>query len=349
MAILAIESSCDETAAAVIALSGELKASIVRSQQKVHANYGGVVPEIASRSHCVYMLPIIEEALAQAAIDYAALKGIAVTAGPGLLGSLLVGLASAKALALGLNIPLIAVDHLEAHIAAAYIGEARPDFSRAPVMALVISGGHTALYLWKEVGELHLLGNTVDDAVGEAFDKVAAQLQLGYPGGPVIDKIAGAYQGALLPLPIPMQHSKDLQFSFSGLKTAVVQHLKLHPALNETSQAQVAASFQAAAIEALATKLAAALRRNPNVQEVVVCGGVAANQGLRRRLQAIPEIKTRTLKIPPPKYCTDNAAMIARLGLDYFQRQQFSSLDTASYTSFSRSPVCRHEKTESPQ
>jgi N6-L-threonylcarbamoyladenine synthase len=333
MAILAIETSCDETAAAVINGDGVLLSSIVRSQEKIHANYGGIVPEIASRSHCLYMLPIVEQALAVAKVEYPQLEAIAVTNGPGLLGSLLVGVSTAKALAYGLQIPLIGIDHLEAHIAAAYLGRERPDFAAGPVLAMVISGGHSAIYLLHDFGKLELIGATVDDAVGEAFDKIGAHLQLGYPGGPVIDRLAQDYQGAYIVFPMPMQNSGNLNLSFSGLKTAVVTYCKKHQPINVT---QVVASFQKAAVGSLVHKLELALARHPKIKEVVVCGGVACNKGLRLALEKLPALQAKTLRIPPPIHCTDNAAMIARLGLDRFQRRQFTPLDCSPYTSYNR-------------
>lgn len=337
MTLLAIETSCDETAAAVVDTDGRLLASTVRSQELLHAQFGGVVPEVASRAHNAYILPIVDKALADAGRKYADLKAVAVTAGPGLLGSLLVGLSTAKALAFALKVPLVAVDHLQAHVAAAFIdGKLAPRF---PMLALVVSGGHTVLYRIDDFGRQRILGATRDDAVGEAYDKVGALLQLGYPGGPIIDKLATAYQGEFIDFPVPMQHSGDLQFSFSGLKTAVVDYCRKHPVLDEKSKQRVAASFQKAAVTALVVKLEQALRAqraefsSTPIAQVVVCGGVACNSALRRALSQSPIVSKYETLIPEPRFCTDNAAMIAWLGLQQFKRGDVASLSLAPYAS----------------
>ncbi len=342
MALLGIETSCDETAAAVISDQGEILSSIVRSQQQLHAPFLGVVPEVASRSHCTTMLPIIDAALKSAGIDYPQLSAVAVTTGPGLRGSLLVGLVTAKALAYGLQLPLIGVDHLEAHIAAAFLGEAEPRF---PLLALVISGGHTMLCFLTRFGEMEIVGNTLDDAVGEAYDKVATFLDLGYPGGPIIDRLAEEYAGDLIELPIPMQRSGDLNFSFSGLKTAVVQFCRAYPKEVGEHKDKIAASFQRAAVTSLMQKLLRAGELYPQVQQIIVCGGVSCNRALRRALREQPVFRQRPLLLPEPQYCTDNAAMIAKLGHYYFKRENFTPLDVSPYTSASHSPVC-HRRTD---
>ncbi|MFQ5899153.1 MAG: tRNA (adenosine(37)-N6)-threonylcarbamoyltransferase complex transferase subunit TsaD [Candidatus Methylomirabilia bacterium] len=310
MLVLGIETSCDETAAAVLADGGKILASVVASQDKIHASYGGVVPELASRRHLEVILPVIEQALDDARVTLRELQGIAVTQGPGLVGSLLVGCSVAKALAYVHRLPLVAVNHLEGHVFSAVLVEPRPEY---PFLALVVSGGHTALYLVPEPLRYRLVGQTRDDAAGEAFDKVAKLLQLGYPGGPVIERTAKRGDPHAIPFPVAQMTDGAPDFSFSGIKTAVSLFVRQHAPLSELMVADVAASFQATAVKMLARKtVKAALRQS--VKRVVLTGGVAANSTLRAALRTEAEERGWELFIPPPSLCTDNAAMIAAAG-----------------------------------
>jgi N6-L-threonylcarbamoyladenine synthase len=309
MLVLGIESSCDETAAAVVS-NGKMLSNIIASQIKDHSKYGGVVPEIASRKHIEAINPVIREALADAHVTLQEIEGIAVTRGPGLIGSLLIGLSTAKAIAYALNIPLVGVNHLEGHIAASFLAEKPPAF---PFVALVVSGGHTNVYLVKNYHDFHLLGQTRDDAAGEAFDKAAKLLNLGYPGGVVIDKMAkqGGNPQAIA-FPRAMKDSPD--FSFSGLKTSLLMMLKKRGRDFEESQLpDVVASYQEAIVDVLVEKTIKAARDNA-IERIVVCGGVAANGRLREKFAAVADANKIELFIPPSILCTDNAAMIAAIG-----------------------------------
>jgi N6-L-threonylcarbamoyladenine synthase len=314
---LGIETSCDETSAAVVVDGREVRSNIVSSQVELHARYGGVVPEIAARAHIEQVRPIIEQALEQADVAYADLDAIAVTTGPGLVGSLLIGVTAAKVPALAYDLPLVAVDHIEAHATSAALLAETPPW---PAVALAVSGGHTSIYLVRDFLDIELLGQTVDDAAGEAFDKVAAILELGYPGGPVIDRIARDGNPDAIRFPRSWLDQPHLNFSFSGLKTAVLYHVygsgrKYGTAshLSETEIADVAASFQAALIEPLIKKTIAAARQT-GANDVVVGGGVASNTALRSGLQAACDEAGLTLHLTPTEYCGDNAAMVAALG-----------------------------------
>ena len=320
--ILAIESSCDETSAAVVVDGREVRSNVVSSQIALHTKYGGVVPEIAARAHIEQISPIIEEALQQAEIGYADLDAIAVTDGPGLVGSLLIGVTAAKVLALTHNLPLVPVDHIEAHATSAALLTDEPPW---PAIALVVSGGHTSLYLVRDFLDIKLLGQTVDDAAGEAFDKVAAILELGYPGGPVIDRLAKTGNTKAIRFPRAWLDKPELNFSYSGLKTAVLYHVfgagrkygdVSH--LSEEQIADIAASFQAALIEPLVVKTLAAVRQE-NVGAVVVGGGVAANSMLRAELQQACDKAGLALHLTPLAYCGDNAAMIGAMAHRRFQ------------------------------
>jgi N6-L-threonylcarbamoyladenine synthase len=282
------------------------------------------------------MLPMIEQALSEAELTTKDLKAVAATAGPGLLGSLLVGLASAKALAHSLNIPFIAIDHLEAHSIAAFLEKNDLSF---PNLTLLISGGHTLLFYQEELGKIEIIGKTLDDAVGEAYDKISTKLELGYPGGPVIDQLSADYRGDFFDLPVPMKRSADLNFSFSGLKTAVVYKINSTKNVDSSFKSKLAASFQRSAIDALTIKLKLAIAAYPNTKNIIVCGGVACNKGLRRELESASWVDQQKLRIPPANYCTDNAAMVGYLAMCYFNRQQLSDLDTKPYTSANLSPV----------
>ncbi|MHB8766973.1 MAG: tRNA (adenosine(37)-N6)-threonylcarbamoyltransferase complex transferase subunit TsaD [Deferrisomatales bacterium] len=307
--ILAIESSCDETAAAVLRGERELLADVVASQAEVHAEYGGVVPELACRAHSEAIVPVVEQALAQAGVGLADLTAVAVTQGPGLAGALLVGISFAKALCWVRDTPLVPVHHLEAHLAAAFLEGDVP----TPFVGLVVSGGHTALYLCPERGRYRRLGQTLDDAAGEAFDKFAKVLGLGYPGGGEIDRLARQGDPARFPFPRPMLHD-GLDFSFSGLKTAARLHWeKGGGGLAGQDLWDTCASFQAAVVDTLAHKAFRALAET-GAGCLVACGGVACNSGLRERLAREAAARGVRLVVPRPRFCTDNAAMVAGAG-----------------------------------
>ncbi len=308
--ILGIETSCDETAAAVLADGAKILASVVHSQDTIHAPYGGVVPELASRRHVEIIVPVIQKALAAAGASLSDLTGIAVTQGPGLVGSLLVGLSVAKSLAYVARLPLVGVNHLEGHIYAAFLQEPSPAY---PFLALVVSGGHTALYLAREPLRYEVIGQTRDDAAGEAFDKVAKLLGLGFPGGPIIERTALSGDANAVPLPVAHMTDGAPDFSFSGIKTAVSLHVKRAGRLSPARVADIAASFQATVVKMLVRKTVRAAHAL-GVHRIVLTGGVAANKALRGALEAEVAERGWELFIPPPALCTDNAAMIAAAG-----------------------------------
>ncbi len=306
MKILGIETSCDETAAAVVQDGRKALSSIVASQVDIHSRFGGIVPEVASRQHLLTIIPIIEQAMAQAQAQWSDLDGIAVTCGPGLAGSLLIGVNIAKAIALSQHLPLLGVNHLEGHIYANWLEGNTPDL---PAICLIVSGGHSDLILMKGHGDYQLLGRTRDDAAGEAFDKVSRILELGYPGGPAIEKAALSGNSARFRLPRAWLKDND-DFSFSGLKTAV---LRLAAEQSIAAIADIAASFQDAVADVLVTKTVSAAKRL-GARQILLCGGVAANRLLRRMLTDRSPIP---ILMPNPTLCTDNAAMIASCG--YFR------------------------------
>jgi N6-L-threonylcarbamoyladenine synthase len=321
MLVLGIESSCDETAAAVVA-GGKMLSNVIASQISDHRKYGGVVPEIASRKHIEAINPVIREALSEAQITFREIEGIAVTRGPGLIGSLLIGLSTAKALAYALNIPLVGVNHLEGHIAASFLVSKTPDF---PFVALVVSGGHTNVYLVKDYHRFQLMGQTRDDAAGEAFDKAAKLLNLGYPGGVVIDKLARRGNPRAIGFPRAMKDSSD--FSFSGLKTSLFTMLKKRGCNFDKSEVpDVVASYQEAIVDVLVEKTMRAATEN-DISQVVVCGGVAANGRLREKFAVAADSAKIELFIPPIILCTDNAAMIAAIGEIMLKNGYRDSLD----------------------
>ena len=311
--ILGIETSCDETAAAVVANGSDVLSSVVSSQIDLHARFGGVVPEIASRAHVQLLTPVVAEVLVEAGVDSSAIDAVAATIGPGLVGSLLVGISAAKALALVWGVPFVGVNHLEAHLYAAFLED--PDLE-PPLVVLLASGGHTLLVAMDGHGRYRQLGTTVDDAAGEAFDKVARFLGLGYPGGPAIDRVALAGDPDAIAFPRPML-DQGYDFSFSGLKTAVITYVRKHP---DVSTADVAASFQRAIVDVLVAKARQAARE-VGANGLCLAGGVAANSLLRERvLDACVEDGLRPF-LPSHQFCTDNAAMVAaaawwRLGSD---------------------------------
>jgi N6-L-threonylcarbamoyladenine synthase len=305
--ILAIETSCDDTCAAVVD-GPEILANVISSQDEAHAEFGGIVPEIASRRHLELAVPVVEAALAEAGVGLDRIDAVAVTAGPGLIGALLVGLSTAKAIAAPRRLPLIPVDHLQGHVAANFLA---PEPLEPPFLCLVASGGHTFLAAVRDHSGYELLGQTLDDAAGEAFDKVARLLGLGFPGGPALQKLAERGNPEAFELPLAMARDPGLDFSFSGLKTALVYLCRdLGPDEVGERRADLAASFQAAAVGQLTAKLRRALKRG-EWEAVALGGGVAANRPLREAVAALCEEQGLRLKLVPLRLCTDNAAMIA--------------------------------------
>ncbi len=343
MLVLGIESSCDETGAAVVDDTGRVHSDVVRSQVALHAPYGGVVPEVAARDHIRALAPVVAQALADAGVSLASVDAIAVTHRPGLVGALLVGLQAAKGLAWAANKPLVGVDHLVGHLLSVFL--TRSDEARAaepprfPFIGLLVSGGHTALYRCDgpHREQIEELGATRDDAVGEAFDKVAKLLGLGYPGGPVVDRLAqrGVAERAAVELPLPMAQS--LEFSFSGIKSAVARHVKSTPPADDQAVADLAAAFQAAVTRTLVSKTLRAAKRT-NIPRVVVAGGVAANRELRERMRAACDERGLALFIPPFASCTDNAAMIAYAGA---VKRAHGVTDALSLAPFTRTELPR--------
>lgn len=317
MILLGIETSCDETAAAVVADGRQVLADVVATQFDLHAQYGGVVPELAARRHQENILPVIRAAISQAGLSLADLTAIAVTQGPGLIGALVIGFAVAKSLAYALKVPLVGVHHLHAHLATPFLSAAPPEF---PFIALVVSGGHTNLYRVAGFRDITLLGRSRDDAAGEAFDKVAKLLHLGYPGGIAIEQLAAAGNPQAFTLPRPRIAGEPLTFSYSGLKTAVATLVRQHPDLITApgGPADLAASFQAAVVDSLVSRALLAVEQH-NCSRLVVAGGVAANRRLRQELQAHTQAAGVSLFLPPPAHCTDNAAMVAALGYHLLQ------------------------------
>lgn len=319
--VLGIETSCDETAAAVIC-GRKILSDEIASSASIQALYGGVVPEIASRAHTDYVADVVERAVKNAGISYQDIDAVAVTYGAGLLGALLVGVSFAKAFAYALNKPLIAVNHIRGHLAAAYLDS--PDL-KPPFVTLLASGGHTAILYTKTESEFEILGATLDDAAGEAFDKVARVLGLKYPGGPNIERCALNGQ-ANIPMPKMLKGGGGYNFSYSGLKTAVINYCHTKEQKNEEySKADVAASFQSAAVDVLVEKVIAAAKEKRS-KCVTVGGGVAANGYLRQSLQAACDKYGLRLVLPEKRYCTDNAAMIASEGLVQFRLGNFADM-----------------------
>lgn len=325
MNILAIESSCDETSAAVIS-NGKIYSNIVAGQL-IHERFGGVVPELASRAHQQHILPVVENALEKAKITKKQLDAIAFTRGPGLLGSLLVGTSFAKAMALGLNIPLIEVNHIQAHVLAHFIDEPAPAF---PFLCLTVSGGHTQIVLVRDHLTMEVIGETQDDAVGEAFNKTAKLLGLPYPGGPLVDKYA--QQGNPEAFEFPLSEMPRYNFSFSGIKTSILYFLKANLAKNpnfiKENIADICASVQHTLIRMLLQKLRRAAREL-QIKEVAIAGGVSANSGLRKALQELGEKEKWNVYIPQFQYCTDNAGMIAMAAHFKYLKGEFTSQEVS--------------------
>jgi len=316
MLMLGVETSCDDTAAAVLRDGSVILANLVSSQDQVHSPYGGVVPELASRQHIQSIVPIVDAALQTAAVAIQDLDGIAVTYGPGLVGSLLVGLSVAKGISFRWNIPYVGINHLEAHLLAIQLEEA----VSFPYIALLASGGHTLLYCVRGVGEYVFLGGTRDDAAGEAYDKVAKMMGLGYPGGRAIDNLAKSGNAKAIRFPRARMKRSSYEFSFSGIKTSVWHYLKSQPREQwESNKADIAASFQEAVVDMLVRPtIKAAL--TIGVKRVVLSGGVAANSRLREKMKEMAAGESIETFFPAPKFCTDNAAMIALTGYYWLKR-----------------------------
>jgi N6-L-threonylcarbamoyladenine synthase len=308
--VLGIESSCDETAVSVVRNATQVLASEVSSQIETHRQYGGVVPEVASRQHLETLPRLVEQAFQKAGVSYGDLTGVAVTAAPGLIGALLVGLSAAKALAFRLDLPLAAVHHIEAHLYAAQLDREPIEF---PALGLVVSGGHTEIYDIQNWGGYRLLASTRDDAAGEAFDKVAKLMGLGYPGGPMIEKLARVWEGKKETFPRVRMTDGTQDFSFSGVKTAVSLELQKNPLQTEGDRQRLAARFQNTVLLEINSRIQTALGAG-GYKSLIVGGGVACNQTLRETLGRTTDSFGVALRVPPPKYCSDNAAMIAGLG-----------------------------------
>lgn len=320
MRVLAIETSCDDTAAAVLLDGRKILSNIVSSQTHIHQKYGGVVPELASRRHIESIVPIVTEALEIANVTLNEIDGIAVTQGPGLVGSLLVGLSFAKSLAFAKEIPLIGVNHIEGHLSAIFLEEKSPKF---PFLGLVVSGGHTSLFRVDGFGKYERLGQTRDDAAGEAFDKVAKLLGLGYPGGPIIDQLSKEGNSKAIRFPRSLLGKNSFDFSFSGLKTSVVNYVKSRPepvgSYSEDLLRDIVASFQEAVVEVLVKKTLQAAH-HLGLKRIVLSGGVAANHHLRQKIKEEAFQQKLRPYIPSPPFCTDNAAMIGVVGYEYLKR-----------------------------
>jgi N6-L-threonylcarbamoyladenine synthase len=335
MLLLAIESSCDETAAAVLEDGTNLLSSVVDSQIQVHSPYGGVVPELASRRHIETIYPIVNEALKQASIRLDQLDAIAVTQGPGLVGSLLIGMSFAKALAYVENLSCLGVDHMAGHLLSIFLGKNHPSF---PYVALAASGGHSSIYLVNDPLAYKLLGQTRDDAAGEAFDKVAKLLGLSYPGGPIIAEKAGKGNPEAVNFPRAWLEPDSLDFSFSGVKTSVVNYVNQVMQKNEDLHIpDICASFQEAIADVLVEKTLAAAKKS-GVSQIVLAGGVAANQRLRDLMNSRGQEENIAVFLPPKEYCTDNAAMIAVAGYHLFKNRKLAS-STIDMDVYSRSQI----------
>ncbi len=322
MLILGIDTSCDDTSAAIVEDGRKIVSNIVSSQSDIHSRYGGIVPELASRRHIEMVLPVVDEALKKAGASLRDMAAVAVCHGPGLIGSLLVGCSFAKAACYAGTIPLVAVNHLEGHILAAFLESPAPEF---PFLSLVVSGGHTSLYVAEDYGRFTELGRTRDDAAGEAYDKVSKLLGLGYPGGPVIDALA--HQGNPKAIDFPRAYlPESFDFSFSGMKTAVLNFLRANPSPSPELVRDIAASFQAAVVDVLVRKTEWAVRKKW-IKRVTLSGGVAANSSLRKRMQEMGLEKDVEVFIPSAALCTDNAAMIAAAGYHHFMSNDLAGLD----------------------
>ncbi len=326
MKVLGIETSCDETAVAIVEDGRDILVNLVASQVDMHRRFGGVVPELASRAHVELLSPLLDEALARAGLRFGAIDGVAVTVGPGLVGALLVGLAAAKAISLAAGTPFIGVNHLEGHVYANFLEHGPP---RPPYVCFVVSGGHTMLVSMPEEGRYEVLGQTVDDAAGEAFDKIARFLGLGYPGGPEIDRLSRRGDPDAIRFPRAMEGA-GFDFSLSGLKTAVIRHVRQERAEGREPRTEdVAASFQEAVVDVQVSKTIAAARER-GVERILLGGGVVANTRLRTRMQAAAQEAGLEVLFPSLQYCTDNAAMIATAGYYRLARGERTSLEVGA-------------------
>jgi N6-L-threonylcarbamoyladenine synthase len=329
--ILSIETSCDETAVAVLSRDGCQKSELVASQEYIHEKYGGIVPEVASRRHVEVLNFMIEESLEMANISYGGLDAVVVTAGPGLIGSLLIGLTAAKTISYCFGLPLVGVDHVVSHIFANFYQDC---WSIRPAVCLVVSGGHTSLFLIDENENIQCIGRTIDDAAGEAMDKIARYLGLGYPGGPLIDKLSVKGSPKAVDLPRPMIRSTDFNFSFSGLKTAVVRTVTKNPHLiKEPALFDVLASFQEAIVDTLVSKTIEAARFH-GAHQIMIAGGVAANSRLRERMFRECSKEGISFSSPPVKYCTDNAVMTGLYGIFKLNRGLTDDMSLDAYSLF---------------
>lgn len=331
MKILGIETSCDETAAAVVTGEGEILSNVVRSQVEEHAPYGGIVPEIAARAHVSTLDYIIADAMTKARITYDELDAVAVTGGPGLIGGVIVGVMTAKAIAAARNLPFLAVNHLEGHALTVRL----TDGIEFPYLLLLVSGGHTQLLIVEGIGKYCRLGTTIDDAIGEAFDKTAKMLGLSYPGGPAVERAANDGSLGKFSLPRPLKGRAGCDFSFSGLKTAVRTAIEKLPAgtLEQTDIADICVEFQSAVTDVVSDRVSNAISEfrscHPNGDTMVVAGGVAANIAIRSTLSGIADSQNMRFVAPPHKLCTDNAAMIAWAGIERFKLGLTDQLDFA--------------------
>ena len=318
--ILGIESSCDETAVSIVEVNksdkGKILSNIVFSQIDEHSPFGGVVPEIASRAHVETLSPLIDQALKEASLKIEEIDGVAATSGPGLIGGLIVGLTTAKGIALGLNIPLIGVNHLEGHALTPIL----TNNISPPYILLLVSGGHTQLIMVESIGQYYQIGTTIDDAAGEAFDKAAKFLNIGYPGGPALENLAKKGNNKKYNFPRPLHNSNECNFSFSGLKTSLIREAKKIEPINDRTLADLAASYQEAIIDCIKIKSEKAIRKilrenqNTEIQYFVASGGVASNKAIRDSLTVLANKHEMKFIAPPMKFCTDNAAMIAWVG-----------------------------------
>lgn len=326
MLILGIETSCDETAGAVLKDNEKILSSIIFSQNKLHSPYGGVVPEVAARKHIEIIIPVISEALSKAKIDLKEIDLIAVTTGPGLITSLMIGVDTAKALAFSLKKPIVGINHLEAHIYSNFLPPQELKKEFFPLLCLVVSGGHTELVLMRNFNDYKNIGGTRDDAAGESFDKVAKLLKIGYPGGPIISKLADLGNSKAFAFPRPMIKSEDFDFSFSGLKTDVLRLVKKRKGrFSDQEIKNICASFQAAVVDVLVTKVIKAAQKY-KIKNIALAGGVAANKLLRKRLKEALDKSVSDLRLflPQLEFCTDNAAMVALAG---YYRAKRNELD----------------------